>query len=166
MTPRTACVRGILAIRPILSELPGLRYGIAAGGAKADHRHRREGDSTMLHDVIFVLLTALLSSIVTWGLAYVLYRQRLEAELDRRLAQIQAEFEERVKSGVRAAALELLPDLREQVKLGFIDAMTQSRAAGLVEDTAKVFSAGAGLGAGLFETGVNALLGLTKSPKR
>jgi hypothetical protein len=120
----------------------------------------------MLHDVIFVLLTALLSSIVTWGLAYVLYRQRLEAELDRRLAQIQAEFEERVKSGVRAAALELLPDLREQVKLGFIDAMTQSRAAGLVEDTAKVFSAGAGLGAGLFETGVNALLGLTKSPKR
>jgi hypothetical protein len=139
---------------------------MAAGHGQVDNRQRQEGDSAMLHDVIFTLLTALLSSVITWGLAYLFYRRRLEKMMDQRLGTIQVEFEARVKSGVQAAALELLPDLREQVKLGFIDAMTQSRAAGLVEDTAKVFSAGAGLGAGLFETGVNALLGLTKSPKR
>jgi hypothetical protein len=120
----------------------------------------------MLHDAILVVLTALLSSAITLFLAYALYRRRLEPALDRQLAEIQAEFEARVKSGVQAAGLELMPDFREQVKLGFVDALAQSRTAGLVEDTAKVMSVGKDIGAGIVETGLNALFGLGKTPRR
>ena len=120
----------------------------------------------MLHDALLLLLTALCSSLLTWGIAWWLYRSSLEARLDRRLEQLQMEFEARVKSGVTAAALELLPELRKQVSQGFLEAMAQSRAAGLVEDTAKVVSAGAGIGAGIVESGLNALFGFAKPAKR
>ena len=120
----------------------------------------------MLHDALMLLLTALCSSLLTWGLAWWVYRSSLEARLDRRLEQLQVEFEARVKSGVTAAAVELLPELRKQVMQGFADALAQSRAAGIVEDTAKVVSAGAGIGAGIVETGLSALFGFTKPNKR
>lgn len=116
----------------------------------------------MLHDILILLLTALFSSLLTWGMAWWLYRNVLETRLDQRLQQLQVEFEGRVKSGVTAAALELLPELRKQVSQGFVEAMAQSRAAGLVEDTAKAVSAGAGI----VETGLNALFGFAKPPKR
>ena len=119
----------------------------------------------MMHDVLLVLLTALASSAITLALAYVLYRRYWESALDRQLTEIQSEFEARVKSGVLAAGEELLPDLREQVRLGFSDALSQSHAAGLVEDTAKVMNVGRDLGAGIVETGLNALFGLGK-PRR
>ena len=120
----------------------------------------------MLHNVLLVVLTALLSSAITLGLAYALFRRYWEPQLDRRLDQIHAEFEARVKSGVYAAGQELLPDLREQVKLGFVDALGQSHTAGLVEDTAKVMSVGKDIGAGIVETGLNALFGRGKPTKR
>lgn len=109
-----------------------------------------------------VLLTAILSSLLTWAVAYLFFRAHLEKRLDAQVLKLQAEFEERVKSGVRAAGADLLPALREQVKLGFIDAVNQSTAAGLVEDTARVVSTGAGL----VESGLNVLLGLGKNVKR
>lgn len=120
----------------------------------------------MLHDVMLVLLIALMSSVFTLLLAYILYRRILEPQLDQRLAQIQIELEERVKSGAFAAGQELLPDLREQVKLGFTDALSQSHTAGLVEETAKVMTVGKELGAGIVETGLNALFGRGKPTKR
>lgn len=123
----------------------------------------------MLHDALMILLTALSSSLMTAGLAWWLYRATLEAKLDRQLEALQVEFEARVRSGVTAAATELLPEVRKQVALGFVDALAQSRTAGLVEDTAKVVSAGAGIGAGIVETGLtglNALFGFAKPPKR
>ena len=116
----------------------------------------------MLHDTLMLLLTALCSSLLTWCIAWWVYRSSLESKLDRRLEQLQVEFEARVKSGVTAAALELLPELRKQVSQGFVEAVAQSRAAGLVEDTAKVVSAGAGI----VETGLNALFGFAKPTKR
>ena len=120
----------------------------------------------MLHDVLLVLLTALATSVITLLLTYVLFRRYWEPRLDRRLDQLQLEFEARVKSGVYAAGLELLPDFREQVKQGFVDALSQSHTAGLVEDTAKVMSVGKDLGAGIVETGLNVLFGRGKPTKR
>ncbi len=120
----------------------------------------------MAHDVLLVLLTALASSAITLSLAYVIYDRHLKPSLDRQLEQIQAEFESRVRAGVLDAGRELLPDFREQVKLGFTDALAQSHTAGLVEETAKVMSVGKDLGAGIVETGLNALFGRGKPTKR
>lgn len=120
----------------------------------------------MAHDVLMILLTALISSAMTLSLAYVIYVRDLKPQLDRQLEQIQAEFEARVRAGVLAAGQELLPDFREQVKLGFTDALSQSHTAGLVEETAKVMSVGKDLGAGIVETGLNALFGRGKPTKR
>lgn len=120
----------------------------------------------MVHDVMLVVLTALMSSAMTLLLAYVIYRRHLEPRLERQLQKIQAEFEARVKAGVRNAGIELLPDFRQQVKLGFTDALSGSHTAGLVEETAKVMSVGKDLGAGIVETGLNALFGRGKPPKR
>jgi hypothetical protein len=75
-----------------------------------------------------VVLTALLSSAVTCGAAWWLYQKRLRPAWEQELAAIQAEFETRVKNGVTAAGVDLLPALREQVALGFADALKKSSA--------------------------------------
>jgi len=116
----------------------------------------------MLHDVILALATALISSVITLFLAYLYYRWHVEPLLDQRLAEIQTELEARVRTGVYAAGTELLPDFRQQVKLGFSDALADSHTAGLVEETAKVMSVGKDLGVGFVET----LFGRGKPPKR
>ncbi|MGH8505925.1 MAG: hypothetical protein ACRETM_08165 [Stenotrophobium sp.] len=116
----------------------------------------------MMQTIMLIVPTALLSSGLTLVLAWLLYRLRLEKLLDQQLEQIQIEFEARVKSGVTAAAMDMLPELRAQVKLGFLDALQESRAAGLVEDTAKVMATGAGL----VENGLSVLLGLGSKTRR
>ena len=121
-----------------------------------------EGTDHMMQTIIVIMLTAVLSSGLTLVLAYLLYRLYFEKQLDQQLNQMQVEFEARVKSGVTAAAMDLLPELRAQVKLGFLDALQESRAAGLVEDTAKVMATGAGL----VENGLSVLLGLGSKPRR
>lgn len=80
-----------------------------------------------------VVLTSLLSAALTWVLAYWYYTRKLSKELDRTLEEIQREFEQRVKSGVLAAGQELLPSLREQVKLGFQDALRETQTGAMVE---------------------------------
>lgn len=80
-----------------------------------------------------VVLTALLSAALTWVAAYWYYTRKLSKELDRALAEVQTEFEQRVKSGVLSAGQELLPALREQVKLGFQDALRETQTGAMVE---------------------------------
>ena len=80
-----------------------------------------------------VVATALLSAAATGLLAWLAARRAMGAQLERRLAEIQAEFEARVKSGVLAAGTELLPALREQVKLGFQDALRETQTGAMVE---------------------------------
>lgn len=111
---------------------------------------------------LHVVLTALLASVLTWVMAYLYFKAKVEKRLEERLLHLQEEFEARVKAGAMAAGRELLPALREQVRLGFIDAVNRSSAAGLVEDTARVVSTGAGL----VESGLNALLNIGKPTKR
>lgn len=94
---------------------------------------------------IWMLATAFSSSVFTLVLAYLLYRLWGEKRLDAELLAMQEEFEQRVKSGVLAAGEELLPAFREQVALGFTDALKASHTAGLMEDTAKRVAAGTGL---------------------
>lgn len=125
------------------------------------HVKLRRGN-TMMQTIVVIVLTAFLSGGLTLGLGWLLYRLHFEKQLDRMLDQMQVEFEARVKSGVTAAAMDLLPELRAQVKLGFMDALQESRAAGLVEDTAKVMATGAGL----VENGLSVLLGLGSKTRR
>ena len=80
-----------------------------------------------------VVLTALLSAALTWVAAYWYYTRKLSKELDRTLEDIQTQFEQRVKSGVLAAGEELLPAFREQVKLGFQDALRETQTGAMVE---------------------------------
>ena len=82
--------------------------------------------------------TALLSSVLTLALAAWWYRAAGRHQLDARLVAVQQEFERHVKAGVLAAGHELLPAFREQVRLGFEDALKGSRAAGIAEGTAKI----------------------------
>ena len=90
---------------------------------------------TML-GIVQLLLTAVLSAVLTWVLAWLFYRAQLGAAFERELGAIQAEFEARVKAGVLAAGTELLPALREQVKLGFQDAMRETQTGVMVESYA------------------------------
>jgi hypothetical protein len=69
---------------------------------------------------------------------------------------MQVEFEQRVKSGALAAGEELLPKFREQVSLGFQDALARSRAAGLVEGAAGAVN----LGADFLGSSLSAVLGI------
>lgn len=100
--------------------------------------------------------TAVLSALLTGAFAFIWFRLKLKAELDTEMKKIQAEFEQRVKQGVLAAGEELLPQLREQVSLGFQDALAKSQAAGLVEGAAGAVS----LGADILGTGLSAFLGI------
>lgn len=91
-----------------------------------------------MNPYLLVLAAALAGAVTTLGLVAVWYRvwgaRRLQAELVR----IQDEFEQRVRRAVLGAGQELLPALREQVKLGFQDALKGSHAAGIAEGTAKI----------------------------
>lgn len=115
---------------------------------------RRKGDRM----VLVIVATALATAGVTLGLAWIGYRLWGQRRVEAELARIQDEFERRVKAGVLAAGEELLPALREQVRLGFTDALRSSRAAGLAEGTAKVVADSADL----LVDGLGNLFGLKK----
>lgn len=88
--------------------------------------------------VLGMLLAALAGSLATLAGAALWYRVAGERRLDAKLVEVEAEFERRVKAGVLAAGEQLLPALREQVRLGFEDVLKGSRAAGIAEGTAKI----------------------------
>lgn len=89
-----------------------------------------------------VILTALLSAGLTWAAAWWFYKRRVASQLQATLEEIQDEFEQRVKSGVLAAGAELLPLLREQIKLGFQDALKQTETGEMVENYASAVNRG------------------------
>ena len=108
--------------------------------------------------LIGVLVTALASSALTLVLGWLAYRLWGQSRLDAELVKLQDAFEQRVRSGVLAAGRELLPALREQVKLGFQDALKDSHAAGIAEGTAKIVTGGADV----VSDALSSLLGLKK----
>ena len=90
--------------------------------------------------MIWLLAAALAGGIASLALAYLAYRLWGQSRLETALAEIEDQFEERVRKGVLAAGKELLPAFREQVALGFRDALKDSHAAGIAEGTAKIVS--------------------------
>jgi len=90
--------------------------------------------------LVWVVVTALASSALTVLLGFTVWRLWAAPRLDAQLLQIQDAFEQRVRAGVMAAGTDLLPALREHVKLGFQDALKGSAAAGIAEGTAKIVS--------------------------
>lgn len=95
------------------------------------------GESAM-DSFMLVLSAAVLGALAALALAWLWYRGWGQRRLEAALVQVQEEFEQHVKRGVLAAGEELLPALREQVKLGFQDALKGSHAAGIAEGTAKI----------------------------
>ena len=87
---------------------------------------------------IVIAVTALASSALTLALGWLVYRTWGRPRLDAELLKMQQAFEQRVRAGVLAAGHDLLPALREQVRLGFTDALKSSHAAGIAEGTAKI----------------------------
>jgi hypothetical protein len=92
-----------------------------------------------------ILATAFATSAVTLALAWLAFRFWARPRLAAELEASQQEFERRVKAGVLAAGHELLPALREQVRLGFEDALKGSHAVNIAEGTAKIVSGSADL---------------------
>ena len=105
-----------------------------------------------------IIVTALASSALTLGLGWLAYRAWGRSRLDAELLKVQDAFEQRVRSGVLAAGRELLPALREQVTLGFQDALKDSHAAGIAEGAAKIVSGSTDL----LADGLSNLFGLKK----
>lgn len=110
--------------------------------------------------LIWVALAALASSALTLVLGWLAYRAWGRPQLDAELLKVQEAFEQRVRTGVLAAGRELLPALREQVKLGFQDALRDSHAAGIAEGTAKIVSGSTDL----LVDSLSNLFGLKKKP--
>ncbi len=94
---------------------------------------------------VWVIVTALASSAFTVALGFAVWRVWAAPRLEVRLLQAQDAFEQRVRAGVLAAGTDLLPALREHVKLGFQDALKDSHAAGIAEGTAKIVTGGTDL---------------------
>lgn len=112
----------------------------------------------MTSTLMWIAVAALASSALTLALGWLAYRTWAQPRLDAELLKLQDTFEQRVRAGVLAAGRELLPALREQVKLGFQDALKDSHAAGIAEGTAKIVSGSTDL----LVDSVSNLLGLKK----
>jgi hypothetical protein len=108
--------------------------------------------------LMWVIVAALASSALTLALGWLGYRAWAQPRLDAELLRLQDAFEQRVRSGVLSAGRELLPALREQVKLGFQDALKDSHAAGIAEGTAKIVAGSTDL----VVDGLSNLFGLKK----
>lgn len=105
---------------------------------------------------IFLLLgTALLSSMLTWLIAWAFFKFHLADEVDALKQQIGDELEERVRSGVVSGGQELLPEFRKEVKEGFLDALRGAPVSGAMSDAARNV---AKTGAELLGTGIDSLL--------
>lgn len=94
----------------------------------------------MTPTLMSLLVAAIGGGVVSLALAWICYRIWGRPQLEATLAQVQDEFEQRVRKGVTDAATALMPELRAQVALGFRDALKDSHAAGIAEGTAKIVS--------------------------
>ncbi|MGH8454484.1 MAG: hypothetical protein ACRES4_00310 [Nevskiales bacterium] len=101
--------------------------------------------------LLTLVVTAVLSSLCTLGLAWWLYESRLRRRLEARMQELADILEARVHKGVKEAGIELLPAFQERVEAGFKNAM-----ASLPEKGA---SAVAKAGASLIGEGLSGLFG-------
>jgi len=98
-----------------------------------------------------ILITAFVSACLTLVLAGLIYWLVLSPLLDKRLEQLAAEIEHRVKRGVEAAGNDMLPAFRTQVREGFLEAIAQWPSSEFRNVTRT--------GAEIVEEGINSLFG-------
>lgn len=99
--------------------------------------------------IIASVLSALLTSLLTWSLAYVFYRARLSEQVDALREELAEEVEARVRAGAIAAGQELLPSFRREVTEGFREAMRGVARGDMAKEMAKT---GAGIVGGSLDT--------------
>ncbi len=110
----------------------------------------------MLNQILTIVLTALLSSALTIGLAWWLYERRLKAELDAQLEAAVAEVDDKLQG-----ALETLGDIVEvRVKQGILSGVAAIPSSEVLADTTKSV---ARTGAELASKGLSALFGIKKN---
>ena len=117
----------------------------------------------MLLQLSIIIATALLSSLFTLGIAYVLFQAFWKQWLYDEMDEYTEIFKTKVKEGAVEAGEELLPEFRTQVREGFKEAMTDSFKGEILERSARE---GIKTGTEIMETGLNILLGkpLQKNP--
>ena len=105
----------------------------------------------MQDTILIVIITALVTSLTTLALAYLLYRAKLKHELEASIKRLGDTLEERVHDGVLRAGDELLPKFRDKVTEGFTKA--------LAEWPTSEVTRMARSGANLVEEGLNTIFG-------
>jgi len=91
----------------------------------------------MLTHLLSIVLTALLSSICTLGLAYWIIRRHLTHRLEEEIEAASELIREKVEEGLEEAGRELLPEFREEVREGFKQAMVDTMTGDLIDQTAR-----------------------------
>lgn len=112
---------------------------------------------------ILVLVTALVTAIVTLALAALVYKLVVAPRLERRAEQIGEDLQARVRAGVQQAGEDLLPKFREQVALGFRDALAAAARGEHVEESVRAMARS---GADLLEDSLGALFGRRRPPSK
>ena len=110
----------------------------------------------MAQMIITVCATALLSSLLTLGLAYHLLQRKFKSDLQSRLDSLSTEIGARVRQGVIDAGMELLPKFRAEVRQGFKEAMGDTMKPEMIEKTAKSM---ADIGSSLMENSLRVFFG-------
>ena len=91
----------------------------------------------MVQNILIIFGTAVLSSILTWGAALLLFRWHLKERIARELDDLGESLKERLRAGVLEAGRELKPEFREEVREGFKEAMSSAMSGDLIEQSAK-----------------------------
>ncbi|HYQ90533.1 MAG TPA: hypothetical protein VES89_00280 [Candidatus Competibacteraceae bacterium] len=91
---------------------------------------------TVIPDLVLILVTVLLSSVLTLLLALAWWRLFLKRRLEAEREAVAHRLRERVKEGVMEAGQDLLPAFRQAVEAGFRDALTGGIAPSLLDKTA------------------------------
>ena len=111
----------------------------------------------MATTILIIVLTAVLSAALTLAGAYWAYRIRLHAEIEKQVDELGPQLEERVYAGAKKAGEELLPQFRQAVTEGFVEALSQWPASKAREIARS--------GIGIVGEGLDALLGARRTDK-
>ena len=106
--------------------------------------------------VVLIVVTALAASGCTLALGFWVFQRWLRPQLEARLAASADVLEARVKAGAAAAATEILPAFREEVRNGFADAIASLATTEMLDRTARKVVR---TGSSLMESGLSLLRG-------
>lgn len=106
-----------------------------------------------MRDLVLLVGTALLTSVATWLFAWLFFKVKLREQLEALRDEMGDELETRVRRGVVKGGEELLPQFRENVKQGFLDALKSGPVSTAMGEAARnVAKSGAELLGGGFDS--------------